>query len=121
MAGPLWPCMLTHGTILSAPRSGGFQVATSLEHFGAQGLHMFPATTLDNPVSPLRAILQDMKHQQLKQLAGRGVNAAILSAFMYYVLSNIVPAWKVCPTPRAFSWECESGTADNAEDEDNFV
>ena len=105
MAGQHWPCMLTHGCILSAPRGGRLQVATAMEHFSAQGLHLFEASTLDNPVSPLKSILQDMKPCHLKQLSGRGIHVAVLSAFKYYVLSNIMPAWQAYPSSRSLSWE----------------
>ena len=117
MAGPLWPCMLTHGCILSAPRRGKLQVATGLEHFGAQGLHLFEATAQDNPISPLRPILQTLKIHQQKQLSGRGIHVAVLSAWMYYILSNTVPVWKSFPRTKSLSWEnvdCEDDDDDDA-------
>ncbi|CAE7191932.1 unnamed protein product [Symbiodinium sp. KB8] len=105
MAGPHWPCMLTHGTIISAPRNGPKLLATALEHFGAQGLHLFRASSVDNAVSPLKPILQTLKIHQLKNLSGRGVHLGVLSAFMWYVLSNTVPLWQACPLRHSLSWD----------------
>ena len=116
MAGVYWPCMLTHGTIVSAPRQGGMKLATALEHFGAQGLHLFSASSADNPISPLKPILQGLKIHQLKNLSGRGVNLPVLSAFMWYVLSNTVPVWQACPLRASLSWELP----EQAESDEDF-
>ena len=105
MAGPYWPCMLTHGSIISAPRNGQKRLATALEHFGAQGLHLFSASSADNAVSPLKPILQTLKIHQLKNLSGRGVHLGVLSAFMWYVLSNTIPLWQACPLRHSLSWD----------------
>ena len=117
MAGQNWPCMLTHGCIISAPRHGRLQIATAAEHFGAQGLHLFNATTQDNCESPLRSILRGFKPSQLKTLSGRGVHLAVLSAWIYYCLSNILPIWRTSPSVlsnRSLSWE----TVDHDESDD---
>ena len=100
MGGPLWPCLLTHGCVVSAPRRGRLRIATPAEHLGAQGLHVLPAACEDNAQSPLAPILLKLKGHQMKQLSGRGVHVAVLAAWMTYILSNIVPKSKTMPICR---------------------
>ena len=116
MAGPFWPCMLTHGCIISAPRCGEMRLATGLEHFGAQGLHLYHASSVDNPVSPLKPMLQDLKIHQQKNLSGRGVHLAVLSSFMWYVLSHTVPLWQASPLRNSLSWQLVDN-GDNGDDD----
>ena len=96
--GDAWPCLLTHGCVVSAPRQGKLQIATAMEHLGAQGLHLHEQACLDNPASPLKAVFADIPRNKIKEIAGRGIHVSTLASWMYFILSNIVPRPQLAPT-----------------------
>ena len=119
MCGRLFPCLLTHGCVVSAPRNKQARIATAMEHCGAQGLHLFPATCQDNPRSPLEPIFRSLKAHQVKQVSGRAIHLAALSAWMWYVLSHTVPHWwKAYPLEKRGSWNTEADNEDAKPPED---
>eukprot|EP00972_Heterocapsa_arctica_P106672 15711968-Heterocapsa_arctica.AAC.1 len=65
--GPIWPCMLTHGCLVSWHHQ---RVATGMEHMAAQGLHVFDTSTGFR--SPLCPVLEKMTCAHLKKLSGNG-------------------------------------------------
>eukprot|EP00439_Symbiodinium_sp_Y106_P027305 s6368_g3.t1 len=121
MGGPYWPCLLTHGCVVSAPRQGRIRIATPSEHFAAQGLHILPGACQDNPASPLAPILLSLKGHQMKQLSGRGVHLAVLSAWMMYILSNIVPRSKAITFCRLGTWDTPAQGTDSDAAEDDEI
>lgn len=72
-SGMFWPCMLTHGHILLMQAGGQALLATGMEHMGAHGWHLFPATTLDFAVSKMKPIFARRTNEELKVLAGRAL------------------------------------------------
>ena len=97
--GVLWPTQLTHGTVAHLPRGGPVRLATALEHLGAQGYCVYSqgacgtceTGSASTPVSPLVNIFRGLSAGKTKELVGRGIHVAVLSAWMFYVFANIVP------------------------------
>jgi hypothetical protein len=88
--GTVWPTQVSHGCIVSLPVDGKPCVATPLEYLGAQGVHLFPRTSKTFGPSVLRQVFSGLGDRQSIELSGRGVHIDVLSAWMLYVLSNIV-------------------------------
>ena len=86
--GHLWPTQLTHGMLAHLPRGNSMKLATPMEHLEAQGFHIFGEP--GDAVSPMGKILEKFSINKCKELVGRGVHITVLSAWMFYVLSNIV-------------------------------
>eukprot|EP00969_Alexandrium_andersonii_P302833 13386609-Alexandrium_andersonii.AAC.1 len=82
MAGPDWPCQLTHGTVLPFKQGPGADdekpcLGTAKEHLVAQGFHAVEAVTQDYPLSKMAAILANLKEWEIKHLAGNGMHLAM--------------------------------------------
>ena len=92
------PCLITHGSVISAPRCGSQEtpsdvpsnwcMATGLEHLGMQGF------LLHEPVgkfgfSKMLKVFKDLRIDQQKMTAGNGMSLVSQSAFMFYILSNV--------------------------------
>ena len=88
--GLLWPVQLTHGLVCAFPVGSQPKLATPLEHWGAHGFHLFDSTTKTCAKSSMLPIFTKLSRSKLKELSGRGIHVAVLSAWMMYVLSNIV-------------------------------
>ena len=92
-AGEDWPCRLTHGSVMSfrtTLESQKPRLATGLEHLGAQGFHLFPATTKDYPLSKMSGIFRGLKQEEQKQLSGNGMHLAVIGSWVYFVLGNVM-------------------------------
>jgi len=84
--GPLWPCQLTHGTLVSWKLQ---RPACGMEHLSAQGFHVFKDCS-EMFFSPMMKILDENAQNHLRLLAGNGMHLAAWSAWFLYVLSHIV-------------------------------
>ena len=90
-ASPLWPCNLTHGCLVhTTPHNDHARIATGMEHLAAHGLFLHEAATKEFHESPLRDMFASLTRTQQVTLAGRGIHVPALSAFIFWVLSNIV-------------------------------
>ena len=70
---------------------GSFKLATGMEHFVAQGMHIYhPQQTTSFGVSRLAPFLKELLMAQQKLLAGNGMHLKVQSSWMCYVLSNVV-------------------------------
>ena len=115
--GANFPCMLTHGTLLCMGLSvDNWKIATANEHLAAQGLAMFEpmAQKYGNP--RLYNILNKLTTFEKKLLAGNGMHLRVEAAWIYYVLSNIVPVDQVMrPLLTSMSAEWDSLPLDEEE------
>ena len=84
--GPMFPCQLTHGTVLSWKHQ---RVFLGSEHLTANGWNLFPSSA-SAPVSPAIDILMGLSDTQQKKLSGNGMHLPSLCAWKLYVLANIV-------------------------------
>ena len=87
--GPLFPCQLCHGTVVSWMSR---RPAVSHEHLAAQGYHILNAHCSDF-TSPLKAFFCGDGHTTLspskkKELAGNGISLPVMLAWILYVLCN---------------------------------
>ncbi|CAE7319270.1 unnamed protein product [Symbiodinium sp. CCMP2456] len=80
--GPLFPCQLKHGTVVSWQHQ---RAATGMEHLAAQGYHVFDVV---GPKTPLYSLLSTLDDCKLKQLSGNGWSLPAVCAWMLYVWSN---------------------------------
>ena len=85
MGGPLFPCQLTHGDVVSWECQ---RQALGLEHMFAQGFHVYETGTPFE--SPLTSFLRDLTDTQVKRLSGNGWCLPCVAAWMVYVWSNCV-------------------------------
>ena len=95
------PVLLTHGSIIAGKLDSeketleSWAMLAAMEHFAVQGFRMFG--TPESPGWPcrmsqgLRGILQNLSIKNQKLLAGNGMNLVTQSAFMFYVLANVIP------------------------------
>ena len=82
--GPLFPCQLKHGTVVSWQHQ---RAATGMEHLAAQGYHVFDIV---GPKTPLHNILSTLDDCKLKQLSGNGWSLPAVCAWMLYVWSHTI-------------------------------
>ena len=92
-SGPLWPVQLTHGQVVCMHRqqdgSMDWRLATPLEHFTSQGFHVLPPVQQDFKADAMVEALKGMSPSKLKMLAGNGQHLPVMSAWIFYILSNI--------------------------------
>lgn len=90
--GPDFPAQLKHGLVTSFRGEGGGEsrFATGMEHLGAQGFHLFGATTANRPFSKMLPVFQRFHQGEQKCLSGNGMHLGPLSAWLLYVLGNVV-------------------------------
>ena len=101
------------GTMMFSPKRNGLM--TSKELLAVQGLHMYPHQD-GSFVSGFTNVFDRLTPAQRQRLAGGSLNAALYSAFVWFVLSNTVPVEQV--EPRSFamcdvSSDEEDGTQDD--------
>ena len=130
-AGPLFPPLLTHGTIVlsrrrahsSDPTTPGTpfrRVATPLEHFAALGFHVFEDISQFSPrgLSRQTRLFRGLSRAVAKRLSGNGMHLAASASWFFYVLSRAVPRERInrIPKPLALVGRlfCEEGDADAA-------
>ena len=89
----MWPCLLTHGDIISAKLK---RKATAKEHWFSQGWHVYPTGTTF--MSPLTEFVNSLSENQSKKLSGNGWALPAMAAWVCYVLANSVK--KEEPQPR---------------------
>ena len=105
--GADFPSQLTHGNIVSfSSDARDFKLFTSMEHVAALGFHMFQQTP-QVPVSKMQPILQHLSPQQMKIRSGSGMHLVAQSAWMLYVLANIVPTDVPLGKPLPSTRPCE--------------
>lgn len=81
--GPLFPCQLTHGDVVSATMC---RVATGREHFFSQGFHIFPTGTQFS--TPLKPFVDNLTEGKAKRLSGNGWCLPAVAAWIICVWSN---------------------------------
>lgn len=86
--------MLTHGFIVGITEEWA-KLATGMEHVVALGWHLFPITTTQHAMSPMRGVFEQCSSLELNRLAGRGIHIPGLSSWMFVALSNVVRNSKV--------------------------
>jgi hypothetical protein len=84
--GPMFPCQLTHGTVMSWKHH---RVFLGSEHLAANGWNLFPSSA-SAPVSPASDILMGLSDTKQKKLSGNGMRLPSLCAWKLYVLANTV-------------------------------
>ena len=97
-AGPLFPPLLTHGTIVlscrrahsSDPTTPGTpfrRVATPLEHFAALGFHVFEGISQFSPrgLSRQTRFFRGLPRAVAKRLSGNGMHLAASASWFFYV------------------------------------
>ena len=83
--GPLFPCQLTHGDVVSASK---LRTASGMEHLFAQGFHVFETGT--GYVSPLLPFFRTLSESQLKRASGNGWSLPAVAAWIVYVWANTI-------------------------------
>ncbi len=66
------------------------KLACGLEYMSALGFHMYDVGA-DFPISKMKPILAKLTPAQVKTLAGNGMHLAALAAFVFYIISNLMP------------------------------
>ena len=115
--GPLWPCMLTHGEIVSAKFK---RRAVGKEHWFAQGWHVYPTG------APFKSVMTEfvdsLTGHQAKKLAGNGWALPAMAAWTCYVLANSVKREEAQPARRMLREPLMKGGSclwvEDAEEED---
>ena len=87
------------------------KVATPLEHLEAQGFNIFG----EGATTPMGKIMEQLSISKCKELVGRGVHITVLSAWMFYVLANVVRIHRR-PSARMLRGLTFTDEADAAED-----
>ena len=90
--GSLFPCLLTHGTVVDWEVG---RPATSMEHVAAQGFHVFGDHKYNSRIT---SCLRSLQAYRVKRLAGNGICLPAILAWMVFVWSNTV---KRLPPPLA--------------------
>ena len=113
-SGPLFPCQLTHGTIVCFSKDSAgetrWRLVTTSEHYIALGWHM---STKEGcyAETALKRHLQQFTSQQAKAFSGNSMHLLTQSAWMLYCLFEVMmhqpQSQKVGPQ-RASSWEIGS-------------
>ena len=97
-----------------------WRIATHTEYFTALGFRMHPSEDSSLPVSKLAATVATLRPSQAKTLAGNAMHLVTQSAWMLYIMSNIVQVSDVAPVPSMFkacSWEAlENEDGDQADE-----
>ena len=83
LGGPLFPCQLTHGTVVDWE---SMRPATPMESLSAQGFHVLGDLSLFK--SPLANFLRTLSRSKLLHLVGNGINLPAFAAWILYVWSN---------------------------------
>lgn len=92
LGGPEVPVLLTHGHIMSLPRSVAgeeqrWTLATGLEHFAFQGFSL--QESFHFGVSRRKDIIAGMSEKDQKMLAGNGMHLVTQTSWMYYILGHV--------------------------------
>ena len=109
--GPLFPCQLTHGTVVSF---GMQREALAMEHLFVQGWHVYPTGT--DFMTPLLPCLLGLKPNQIKHLSGNGWCLPAVASWMVYVWSNTVRR-QVVKVPSEITTLQRSSSSERGEDE----
>lgn len=88
--GSMFPCQLTHGTVVSMKGDGGGgpRVFLGSEHLAALGWHIFDEVS-GKFNSPMKKILRGLKGHTQKALAGNAMSLPAIAAFVLFIWSNI--------------------------------
>ena len=104
--GSLFPCQLTHGTVLSLRGGTGPRVFLGSEHLAALGWHIFSGSG-DKFCSPIGEILRSLPGHTQKALSGNAMALPAIAAFVLFIWSNVEQL-------RHPSQESEGGTSSPA-------
>ena len=86
--GSMFPCQLTHGTVVSLKGGAEPRVFLGSEHLCALGWHMFDGLSKKFQ-SPMRKILGSLSGHKQKALAGNAMALPAIAAFVLFIWSNI--------------------------------
>ena len=92
-AGSIFPCQLSHGTVVSWLKN---RPALGMEHICANGFHVYPQISTKFECS-LERVLEPLSCAQLKELIGNGLSLLAYGAFLLFILSHTTQLIKMNP------------------------
>ena len=117
---PYVPVLLKKSCLVQiGPNSKKWKVATAMEHLGMLSFRVHEPCTNACGQSPLAIVLRAYSRRQIIQLCGNGMDVCSTSAWMLYVLSNVVQKPpSVVHRSVSSEWD-EEGIQDVAEEDDD--